>query len=159
MKKMRFEEARTKPETEVFARIRRRIKEGLKDERPEQDSDPSMQSNETCTQREATRASRIDENTRALDIRSPAMLPNSSSARKFLKENLHAQIIEQALTRSKRRRTDKKPFPLNSGGGHKVEGQGEKTHERLDQLHGNRICRRDLYEHKVITRLICKDPK
>ena len=161
LKRMRFGVVHTKPETEIFARIRRRIKEGLKNVSHEQVSEPSLHNDEPCTQREASRASRIDENTRAVEIRSPAMPSNSSSARRILKGNLHAQIIQQALTRSKRRRTDDhdKPFPFNSDGGHKVEGQGEKTHEPNDQMHDNRIYRRDLHEQKVITRLICKQSR
>ena len=161
LKRMKLGIVHTKPETPLLARVRKRIKEGLKEASRAQVKEPTMHNDDPCTQWEASRASRIEENTRALEIRSPAMPPSRYSARKSFTESLRERITQQALISSKRRRLDddNKPSPYNSDGGPKVKGQGEKTHEPSDQVQDTRIYRRDLHEHEVIARLICKQPR
>ena len=146
LKRMKLGIVQTKPETPLLARVRMRIKEGLKEASRAQVKEPTMHNDDPCTQREASRASRIEENTRALEIRSPAIPSSSCSARRSLRESLHAQIRQEALTSKKRRTGDTKPDPYNSDGRHAIERQGDKTHERHDHMHVNTNHGRDMHE-------------
>lgn len=186
LKDMRHGAIRIKPDTEVLAKIRTRTRDKVKhdiDNNATEDTkddqvlqvhkevgcdekgcapETSVGGEKPGSKLEADRTPNMlgqdGRNASNIDFRNLTKT-SSSSARKLFKESLQAQILQQACTRPKIRRTDMMPRPLNSGGDHRNEGQGGMTHLQSDKMHDLKSHRRDLHEHESISRLINTHPR